>query len=290
VLFRNKALAVGAGAWLDGLADLVASLERDWGIVVGAPFADGTEAFVAEATGADGTEAVLKLCIPRDLDAGRREITVLRLAAGDGCAALLRDDVEREALLLERLGPSMAELNLPLAERLPLLVDAVARIWRPVPDVDLPTGAEKAAWLAGFVATEWEALDRPCSESAVEHALACAARRETAHDEGRAVLVHGDVHQWNALRAGDGFKLIDPDGLRAEPEYDLGVLLREDPDAPDALRDRCGWLAETTGLDATAIWEWGVVERVATGLVCERIDLQPVGRAMLAAADAIARG
>ena len=29
----------------------------------------------------------------------------------------------------------------------------------------------------------------------------------------RAVLVHGDVHQWNALRAGDGFRLVDPDGL-----------------------------------------------------------------------------
>jgi len=29
------------------------------------------------------------------------------------------------------------------------------------------------------------------------------------------VLVHGDVHQWNALRAGAGFKLDDPDGLLA---------------------------------------------------------------------------
>lgn len=27
-----------------------------------------------------------------------------------------------------------------------------------------------------------------------------------------------------------------------------------------------------------AIWEWGVVERVSTGLVCTEIGLQPVGR------------
>jgi streptomycin 6-kinase len=289
--FEAKARAVGAHAWLDGLPALIATLEEEWSIRVGAPFADGTEAFVAAATLADGTEAVLKLCIPRDLDAGRREIAVLRLAAGSGCAALLRADEGREALLVERLGPSMADLALPLAERTSLLVEAAARIWRPVPaGVDLPTGAEKARWLAGFVATEWDALDRPCSAATVDDALACAARREAAHDDERAVLVHGDVHQWNALRADDGFKLIDPDGLRAEPEYDLGVLLREDPDTPDALRARCAWLADRTGLDRTAIWEWGVVERVATGLVCERIGLQPVGRQMLAAADAIARG
>ncbi len=51
-----------------------------------------------------------------------------------------------------------------------------------------------------------------------------------AHDDERAVLVHGDVHEWNALQApGGGFKLVDPDGLLAEPEYDLGVVMREDP-------------------------------------------------------------
>ena len=49
------------------------------------------------------------------------------------------------------------------------------------------------------------------------------------------------------------------------------------------------WLAARTGLDATAIWEWGVVERVSTGLYCAEIDLQPVGREMLATADHVAR-
>jgi len=50
------------------------------------------------------------------------------------------------------------------------------------------------------------------SERAVDHALACAARRVAAHDDERAFLVHGDVHQWNALEAPGGFKLVDPDG------------------------------------------------------------------------------
>ncbi|HEX7131814.1 MAG TPA: hypothetical protein VF228_04530, partial [Iamia sp.] len=103
---RNKAITSGASAWLDGLPELVAGLAGEWGMTVGAPYPDGTEAYVAAATLDDGTPAVLKLCIPRDLDAARQEIVTLRLAAGEGCVALLRDDVERGALLLERLGPS----------------------------------------------------------------------------------------------------------------------------------------------------------------------------------------
>jgi streptomycin 6-kinase len=53
--------------------------------------------------------------------------------------------------------------------------------------------------------------------------------------------------------------------------------------------ERARWLAARTGLDPTAIWEWGVVERVSTGLLLTQIGVQPVGRQMLAAADRIAR-
>jgi streptomycin 6-kinase len=130
------------------------------------------------------------------------------------------------------------------------------------------TGAEKARLLAEFVVATWEAMNRPCSERALDHALACASNRDNAHDDERAVLVRGDVHQWNTLQAGAGFKLVDPDGLLAEAEYDLGILMREDPlelMAGDP-RTRAHELAALTGLDPVAVWEWGVVERVSTGL------------------------
>lgn len=287
---RNKAVACGAGGWLDALPGLVAGLERDWGIAVGRSFPDATEAFVAEAALADGTAAVLKVLVPRDGDAARHEITVLRLTGGEGCVRLLRDDEARGALLLERLGPSLADLGLPIGRRHEILCAAAARVWRAAPGCGLPTGADKGRWLADQVVRSWEALDRPCSERAVDHALACAGRRVATHDDERAVLVHGDVHQWNALAAGDGFKLVDPDGLLAEAEYDLGIVMREDPvELLDGdPRDRARWLAARTGLDPTAIWEWGVVERLSTGLLCVAVGLQPVGSEMLAAADRIA--
>jgi streptomycin 6-kinase len=286
---RRKAVAVGAAAWLDELPALVADLEREWSLRIGRTYSDATEALVAEAMLGDGSEAVLKLLVPHIGDAARHEITVLRLTNGEGCVRLLRSDAARGALLLERLGPSLFELGLPLPRRLEILCSAAERLWRPAPGYGLPTGAEKGRWLAGFIVAEWEALGRPCSERAVDHALACAARRIAAHDPERAVLVHGDVHQWNALSAGAGFKLVDPDGLLAEAEYDLGILMREDPAEllqGDA-RARARWLAERTGRDAEAIWEWGVVERVSTGLLCTRDGLQPAGREMLAVAERV---
>jgi streptomycin 6-kinase len=288
---RNRALLAGQAAWLDQLPEIVAGLERDWSIEVGQAFAEGTEAFVAEVRRDDGSPAVLKVMIPRSGEGvDDHEATVLRLADGQGCPVLYRDDPTRGALLMERLGPSMFALGLPYEQRLPILCDAASRIWRPAAEWGLPTGAEKAAWLAEFIATSWEELDEPCASATIDHALTCARRRLAAHHDERAVLVHGDVHQWNALRAGDGFKLVDPDGLLAEAEYDLGVVLREDPDEPLAADPMATaqWMADRCGLDAMAIWEWGVVERVSTGLVATRIDLQPVGRQMLTLADRLA--
>jgi streptomycin 6-kinase len=279
---RKRAIAAGAGAWLEKLPGLVASLEAEWTITVGRALTGGSEAFVAEAELHGGAPAVLKLLMPTGEP--NNEIAVLRLGAGEGCARLLRDDPARGAMLMERLGPALGTLGLPPAQCREVLCTAAMRFWRPAPGGGFMTGAEKARWLAAFVTRTWEELGRPCPERAIEYALACAARREAAHDPARAVLVHGDIHQWNTLRAGDGYKLIDPDGLLAEPEYDLGVIMREDPiDAADPLSG-ARWLAARTGLDATAIWEWAAVERLSTGLVCTSLGLQPTGRALLEAA------
>ena len=299
-VIHNKVRAAGVESWLDELPQLLADLEERWSITLGPILDGGTEAFVANAairpgaieaatTAVAPTAAVLKVLVPHDervLD----EITVLEIAQGDGCPHLFRSDRDNGALLMERLGRPLVELNMTVEQRLDILTAAAAKIWRPAPESGLRTGADKGRWLAETIPRLWEDLDRPCSEQAVSHALDCAERRIAAHDDERAVLVHGDVHQWNALEAGDGFKLVDPDGLMAEPEYDLGILMREDPVElmTDDPRTRSRRLAAATGLNEAAIWEWGVVERLSTGLVATEIDLQPVAKQMLDAAETIA--
>ena len=279
---RNAARVAGVEDWLDDVPAIVESLAHDWSLTTGAVMRGGTEAIVVEATRTDGSPAVIKLYSPARADAMASEATVLRLVAGDGCVRLLDDDVPRRAMLLERLGPMMSELGLPRGERHRQLCDAARQLWRPAADTGLMTGVEKARWLVEHIERWWEELDRPCPRATIDHAVACAARRVAAHDDRRARLVHGDVHQWNALQTLDGsaFKLVDPDGLIAEPEYDLGVTMREDP-GEDDLRQRANTLAALTGTDAQAIWEWGQIERVSTALLGTLEGLQPGSRLML---------
>lgn len=283
---RNKAEVAGAFDWAEGLPTMIAELESEWSFRVTQPLDGATEAYVVEVELGNGEPAVLKVLVPRPSMAVASEIEVLRLVAGDGCPTLYRSDPDRSAILMERLGPSLESMGLAVEERHRILCEAASRIWRRV-DADFPSGAEKGEWLIDLVLEKWDSLGRPLPGRVVDHAISCARSRVAAHDPSRSVLVHGDVHQWNALAHRDGFKLIDPDGIFAEPEYDMGVIMREDPVelmTGDPYR-RATRLGSMTGLDPQAIWEWGAVERVATGLVLTEIDLQPVGRQMLAAAE-----
>ncbi len=286
-IVRTYALGEGYAAWLDELPALVESLARDWSLTIGPTLRGGHAAFVAEATASDGTRAVLKVGVPGDRRRLGWEATVLRLADGDGCARLLRDDLERDALLLERLGPELYEAVSDALVRHDALCDLATILWRPVSDdVDLPSGGERAHEYARALPRLWQLTGRPCSQATIEDAVECADRRKRAHDDRHAVLVHGDVHDGNALMTPDGtFRLIDPDGLRAEPACDLGTIIRCNPHVGDDLRARADRLALRTGVDATAIWEWGTIYRVIGGLHSVRVGLQPFGDQLLARAD-----
>ena len=279
---RRKVRAEGGEAerWLTDLPELIAGLERDWGIEVGGTLQGGTAAFVAEAVRADGSPAVLKLAMPAESE-GRvalgHELRTLLLVDGRGCVRVLEHDLARGAVLLERLGRQLVELGLPVPQQLRIICGVVRRVWDVPPDASLPSLATKGPWFEAFIEATWEELDRPCARQVVDRAVFYAERRTAAFDEERAVLTHGDAHAWNTLedlaahRPG-AFRLVDPDGLIAEPEYDLAIPMREFNEellAADALpigRERARVLAAHTGRDAQKIWEWGFVERVSTGL------------------------
>ena len=126
----------------------------------------------------------------------------------------------------------------------------------------------------------WEELDRPCSRRAVDDAVACAERRHGPRPTSERCWCTGTwATSGTPWRPATGFKLVDPDGLLAEPEYDLGIIIREDPEellVGDPRRAR--WLARRSRLDEQAIWEWGVVERVSTGLLGLQAGYGPPAR------------
>ncbi len=233
-LVRQRAMSNGAAGrrWLDDLPEVVASLCDRWGLDLENTFRGGTASFVAAATDRAGRACVLKVAMPLDMDETAtfaRSVLVHQLAEGRGCARLLDHDDTAPAMLLERLGPNLAELGMPLPQLLETIAMTLRSFWRPVAeDCGLPTGADKAAWLAGYITTTWQQLGRPCGREVIDRALAYCDERAAAFDSAQAVLVHGDAHGWNTLDAGaGGFKFVDPEGVRSEPAHDLGVPMRE---------------------------------------------------------------
>jgi hypothetical protein len=57
---------------------------------------------------------------------------------------------------------------------------------------------------------------------------------------------------------------------------DLGTVVRCNPDLGDDLWTRTEQLASRTGVDATAIWEWGTIHRVVSGVYACSIGFHPL--------------
>lgn len=295
---RQKAMARGVEGrrWLDRLGHLIDELERDWGVTVGPALHGGSESYVAAVRTDAGGDAVIKLEMPPYASfAG--EVRILIAADGRGYVRLLEHDEERNAMLQERLGPSLREFGLPVLTQIEILCATLRRAWEMPAPAGLPSGADKARWLSEFIAATWEEVNRPCSRRVIEQALAFAETRKAAFDPEAAVLVHGDAHSANALRdpghaSTARFKLVDPDGLLAEPAYDLAIPMREwsrqllDGDAARLGRERCAYLSRLTGVAPRGIWEWGFIERVSTGLLSIQVGADLFGREMLDVAEA----
>ncbi len=304
-----RALGAAGEAWLAGLPGLLAGLETDWLVTVGTGLEGGNAAYVAGAVTHDGTPVVVKVQVPPGIDGFtpfERQLAALRLADGDPYVRLIRYDVPRRALLLERLGRPMAAMGWPASRQADALARTAARGWRTAPEGSgLPTAAEAARWLASFISSAWEDLARPCPEAAVDLAVRCAAAREAAFDPGRAVLVHGDVHALNALQApgpgGAGFRLVDPEGLVSEPAHDLGVILARGVDgwtgelaasgpqrALEIMTGRCRHVGRLAGADPEAVWQWAFTELVSTGLFLLRLGHHETAEMFLTVADKLA--
>lgn len=294
-----RALGPAGQRWLDGLPALLAGLAADWGLSYGTALA-GAAAYVTEAVTAAGELAVLKVALPSGV-AGFApfgpELTALVTVGGDPYARVLRHDADRRAVLLERLGPSLASLRWPPDRQLAAIVATVRRGWRPVPPGALPDGGTKASWLAGFVPSTWHTLGEPCPERVIAHAVDCATVRAARFDPGRAVLVHGDAHPGNLLTvpgAPGSFRLVDPEGLASEPAHDLGVTLRDwnqellAGDTVALAVRRCAQTASLTGTDPAAVWQWSCAERVSTGLFLLYLGHEAQGRPYLEVAARLA--
>ncbi|MEL6161804.1 MAG: aminoglycoside phosphotransferase family protein [Cyanobacteria bacterium J06554_11] len=297
---RKKALESGAvgEAWLDELGHRVGTLAALWRLTIGQALTGGTEALVVEAITSDGRAAVLKVFPPRQ-SASAGEVATMVAAQGRGYAEVYAVDESHEAILLERLGPTLADMKLTVDSQLSIICETLIEAWVvPLDGERYTNGAEKADSLRDFINATWRDLSHPCSAPVIETALGFASECRQRFDPSSAVLAHGDAHPWNTLLVPGTrphrFKLIDPDGLFVERAYDLAIPMREWSEeliAGDPLQlglARCYRLAELAKVEPEAIWQWGFLERISTGLLCLQLGFEE-GQQMLAVAESWAQ-
>jgi streptomycin 6-kinase len=204
-------------AWLERLLSTLGDLQQRWSLSLGAPF-DCEEvscAWVAPATRADGTAAVLKLGMPH-MEA-EHEIQGLRFWDGEPTVRLLEADDDAGAMLLERCEPGTVLRTLPEPEQDRDIARLLRRLWRspPAPHPFRPLSALTAHWSAETLA---------CAEQWPDGGLVREGLRlleELARTAPTEVLLATDLHAGNVLRAQRRpWLVIDPKPFVGDPAYD----------------------------------------------------------------------
>jgi len=298
-IVRKRAQLLGktGETWLNGLDASLATLSARWNLASLEQLPGGSESLVFSVICDSGKKAVLKLMLPTT-DPVRPETLALKLAGGHGYAQLLESADEHDALLLEQLGQPIGELDLSIDQQLPLICSALAESWDAPVDPGLSSGINKADWLEAHFSNTPKRLTISPRPELINGCLDYLHQRRQAWRPETFCLVHGDAHEHNALlltndKAMRKCKLVDPDGLLFEPAYDLGILMRnwheqyQHPQAATIAQKRCELLASITGIDAVAIWQWGVIEIASTGLHLAELNYELLGQAYLDIAETL---
>jgi streptomycin 6-kinase len=250
-------------AWLRALPDLLEGLAARWSLTLRPPFPEGAISYVAPATRADGTRAVLK--VSRHLGETRAEIAALRLWDGDGAARLLAADPDCGALLIERVEPGtmLAAVAATDDDAATLIAAGVLRrLWRPPP---ARHGlCPLASWCAAYDRNRQALSAGAGGFPAALFRRADAMRRELLASTGAETVLHGDLHHFNVLRARrDGWVAIDPKGLAGDRCFDVCQFLRNPRAVPPRVnRRRLDIFCTELGLDRRRTREWCFVHAV----------------------------
>lgn len=287
VLDEARARPWAAQPWaqdlLDALPDRLEAVLSRWDLTVVRTFADGAELPVLEVHGRITGPAVLKLGGHGSDHA--QQVRILRAADGRGFVRVLEHADDLDAMLLERLGPPLWEsVPDPRAQSL-ALADLLPTTWElPAAVGALFAPSQKATSLLALVdgalaRAGGEPGERGAGLGGVLERARALALELIADPSPRQVVLHGDPHPGNVLRRGEEQVFIDPDGFLGEPEYDVGVALRDHQLVIDDLDHREGagagrrWhaglvtqLADRLELDADRIAAWAALERVTTGI------------------------
>jgi streptomycin 6-kinase len=246
---------------------LVTECEERWSLEVDSPFPELSFNYAALALRASGVAAVLKLSFPGD-PGFEREAEALGLLAGRGAARLLELDLDRGAMLLERLEPGVPLTTVWDDEEATSIAAGVLRqLWRPVPPRHPFPAVSDWAWGFDRLRRNFGGGTGPMPAVRVGEAEALFA--DLLATQGEPGLLHGDLHHQNVLAARrEPWLAIDPKGVVGEPAYDTAALLHNPVELLDAprprkvLERRIALLSEELGFDRERVRDWGIAQAV----------------------------
>ncbi|MFI6938669.1 aminoglycoside phosphotransferase family protein [Streptomyces sp. NPDC050418] len=257
--------------WLEQLPVLVQDLMRRWGCVAdGAVMFGGVGVIVpvrlsdAGENGPGDGRAVLKVSYPHPGNV--HEPDAFAAWGGHGAVQLYARDDARFAMLLERAHPdTLAECGDP-DEMVTVAGQLSRRLAVPAPE-GLPRQSARAVeWEERLLADAAE-FDGALPARVVDAAL--ATLRELGPDQPE-VLIHGDLHPRNILRADrEPWLAVDPKGYVGDPAWDGGTLLKSmglvfigaDDPAKEVHR-ALDLFADAAELDPERVRRWGQLHAV----------------------------
>ncbi|WP_328332373.1 aminoglycoside phosphotransferase family protein [Kribbella sp. NBC_00382] len=247
----------GGGEWL---ADLPAAVDRQcerWGLTIDGPVSHGSNAIVVRVT-RDGEQLVLRMSPPGpDLAEHAR---ALRWWDGRGTVRLYDVDLPHGAMLLERLGDSLADQ--PVGEAMAVLGRMMRRLAVPAP-ADVPSTATNVSNRVPQLQADWERLGKPFDQAVLTEALTVANHLSKTTSD---LAANGDSHSDQVLRgAREPWIVVDPVLYRGDPECDLGrtLLTRVDEMADSAeIRQHFDTIVREAELDPERARDWVVFRAV----------------------------
>jgi streptomycin 6-kinase len=248
--------------WLRDLPNLIHYCEQKWSMKMKEPYSLSVN-YVAPAAMEDGTEVVVKICIPGEgfLD----ELEALHLFRERGIVQMIDSDQENGIIILEHLSPgrTLAEVTED-EEACRLAANVMKNLAFPAPThTRIPTTKAREEELRRLVEGHTNGIG-PISHKTLEKALKIFTYMN--HTIEQYWLLHGDFHHYNVLSAGEGsWTAIDPKGLIGEIEYDLiQFMLNKLPDqgAYEVIEKRADIFTKELDLDKERLLLWGYCHTV----------------------------
>ncbi|MDR0968089.1 MAG: phosphotransferase [Holosporaceae bacterium] len=249
--------------WLNNLNKIVLNLAKVWTLTNLKPFDNLTFNYVLSGF-QNKTPIVLKVGI-RDENL-RKEAQALKFFENVGAIELI--DSAKDALLLRRAIPGNS-----LAERFPDNEDKSIQIAADVIKKLRSVGGVYDGFftiedLLSDLYKEWGIPSRYIRKA---RRIANSLQKTTT----RRLLVHGDLHHDNIVKDGDGWKIIDPTGVVADPAYEIASFMfnpidkiwkREDFVA--IIQNRIEKFSKLLNIDPNRILQWTYVKSVLCWIWC----------------------